>query len=179
MALLDINRIIFATSKNNNDSNLIDSDFLWYTDSSKKMYFFFVQEINLPLVERHTKKYDEQKKLFIRHLIPHKGKFYDYVVGKHYNTLQEWAKDNKRTINDIRYGVNDLGCNVNNVEGYTSVSLQALMKYLHPMCELPTEQELATEVQNNNKKLVADLRAAIYTVEKQTEYLKNLIAKIE
>ena len=117
------------------------------------------------------------KRLFIRHLIPNKGKFYDYVVGKHYNTLQEWAKDNKQSIHDIRYGINDLGCDVNNIEGYRSVSLSGLMKYLHPMCELPTEEDEIVEVKNN--KLVAELNASLSTIEKQVQYIRNTLKKFQ
>ena len=142
----------------------------------RNQYFFFRQENETGYgnVDRYSKLYEELKSTTIRHLIPNKGSYYDYVVGKHYNTLREWATENKKSLEDICYGVSKLS---NDWTYY--LPLDEMLRTLNPKWVWPTEQELATEVQNNNKKLVADLRAAIYTVEKQTEYLKNLIAKIE
>lgn len=72
-----------------------------------KPYFFLDKELYLKL-----KNYDdflrEKKSGNIRHCkILYKSKtFYDYIVHKEFNSLEEWAADCGCTIDNVRYGVN-------------------------------------------------------------------------
>jgi len=74
-------------------------------------YFFFASELSVPAVpyprnEENLATYAELKKTQIRHCIPNRKNYVDYVAGKEYNTLEEWAVDNGKTLSDILYGIN-------------------------------------------------------------------------
>jgi hypothetical protein len=74
-------------------------------------YFFFASELSVPAVpyprnEENLATYAELKKTQIRHCIPNRKNYVDYVAGKEYNTLEEWALDNGKTLSDILYGIN-------------------------------------------------------------------------
>jgi hypothetical protein len=74
-------------------------------------YFFFASELSVPAVpyprnEENIATYAELKKTQIRHCIPNRKNYVDYVAGKEYNTLEEWAVDNGKTLSDILYGIN-------------------------------------------------------------------------
>ena len=94
-----------------------------------KLYFFFSSELiinntNDPFV------YDQLKKDFIRHLIPYKGRYFDYIVNKEYKTLREWAEDNGKELGDVCYGVNRM-FNVNEpLRVY--IRLHELLEFLDP-----------------------------------------------
>lgn len=79
------------------------------SDTGKSPYFFFKSELDVPRVlggkvSENVAKYAELKKTSIRHLIPHKKGYFDYIVRKEYPTLEEWATQNGKTVNDICYG---------------------------------------------------------------------------
>jgi hypothetical protein len=67
-------------------------------------YFFFKQELEQPPVVDHV-DYSALKHSSIRHLIPHKGRYYDYVVDREYKSLSEWANANGQSLDNICYGV--------------------------------------------------------------------------
>ena len=74
-------------------------------------YFFFASELSVPAVpyprnEENIATYAELKKTQIRHCIPNRKNYVDYVSGKTYNTLEEWAVDNGKTLADVLYGIN-------------------------------------------------------------------------
>jgi hypothetical protein len=74
-------------------------------------YFFFASELSVPAVPyprnaENIATYAELKKTQIRHCIPNRKNYVDYVSGKKYNTLEEWAVDNGKTLADVLYGIN-------------------------------------------------------------------------
>lgn len=109
MARLTMDDIIHSASYGT-ETRLIDID----DDSSRiKYYFFFRQELDTaPIasgdVEKDLRDYQELKRTVLRHAIPNKGKMFDYIVGKHYKTLRDWAIANNRSLEDIVYGVNHI-----------------------------------------------------------------------
>ena len=80
--------IIQKAAKTSGDRQLID---LSNGRRSENYYFFFKQELTNNQNPR-------------RHMIPNKKKYFDYIEGKHYNTLEKWAQANGRTLDDIVYG---------------------------------------------------------------------------
>ena len=79
---------------------------------SSKKYFFFRQEFDIGDDIWRNIKLDKKSqatfrnKYNIRHAIPNNGTIYDYTIGKHYDTLLDWAVANGRSLEDIMYGVN-------------------------------------------------------------------------
>jgi len=66
-------------------------------------YFFLDRELDYT----NRKEWLEAKRNgLIRHVKPYRKKWLDYVVGKEFNTLQEWVTDCGGTLDDVRYGVN-------------------------------------------------------------------------
>jgi hypothetical protein len=66
-----------------------------------------------------------------RHCIPRRKKFLDYIAKKEYLTLQEWAEDNGKTLDDICYG--RLGAiPYDDDKQFPSTTLEKLIKFLNP-----------------------------------------------
>lgn len=70
-------------------------------------YFFFDSELEI-LSTSDRKIYSRLKETQLRHCIPYKGKFFDYIVKKEYATLEEWAADNGKDVGNIYYGRADI-----------------------------------------------------------------------
>jgi len=107
-----------------------------------KLYFFFNRELtvnntNDPVV------YNQLKNDSIRHLIPYKGHYFDYIVNKEYNTLHEWAEENGEDVGNICYGVNRVFNFAEPVRVY--IKLQQLLAFLHPNY---TGESVTTDKQN-------------------------------
>ena len=111
--------IILSRSRKYGRNIVADSDFANIVNLSldatinRSPYFFFASEISVPAVpyprnEETLAQYAELKKTQIRHCIPNRKNYVDYVAGKEYNTLHEWALDNGKTLDDIVYGINDV-----------------------------------------------------------------------
>ena len=111
--------IILSRSRKYGRNIVADSDFATLVNLSldatinRSPYFFFASEISVPAVpyprnEETLAQYAELKKTQIRHCIPNRKNYVDYVAGKEYNTLHEWALDNGKTLDDIVYGINDV-----------------------------------------------------------------------
>jgi len=65
-------------------------------------YFFLQRE----LAFTHPNQYQDAKRNgLIRHVKPYHGKWFDYVAGEEFDTLEEWAADCGGSLNDILYGV--------------------------------------------------------------------------
>lgn len=101
----------------------------------KNLYFFFRQELEIPAictgnVENDISAYADLKKTTLRHLIPNKRSYYDYIVQKHYKTLAEWAEANGRTVDDILYGVNHIHFDQNREQAY--MPLKELLHMIAP-----------------------------------------------
>jgi hypothetical protein len=115
--------IILSRSRKYGRNILADSDFANLVNLPEDLkvptpdctyhppYFFFASELSVPAVpyprnEENIATYAELKKTQIRHCIPNRKNYVDYVAGKEYNTLEEWAVDNGKTLSDILYGIN-------------------------------------------------------------------------
>ena len=84
-------------------------------------YFFFEHELSISVISDEN-EYQAVKKLFIRHLVPYKGRYFDFITHKEYDSLNDWAKNNGWTLNDIRYGV---------VKKHRSHTRNPLVEYVH------------------------------------------------
>jgi hypothetical protein len=114
-----MNSIILNTASNfgnvvdHDDIAKINNTPLWSYEQDNWMhtqndyYFFFDSELNIPSTS-DRKIYLQLKETQLRHCIPYKGKFFDYIVKKEYATLEEWAADNRKTTHDICYGRADI-----------------------------------------------------------------------
>jgi len=109
--------IILSRSRKYGRNIIADSDFAkltnapWQDGTDHSPYFFFASELSVPVVpyprtQDRVEAYAELKKTQIRHCIPNRKNYVDYVAGKEYNTLEEWAVDNGKTLSDILYGIN-------------------------------------------------------------------------
>ena len=103
-----MDKIIHTAAKKYDARHLIDLG-----QTSDKLYFFFRQELTDP-------------GLPLRHAIPNKGRIYDYIEDKYYNTLADWAQANGRSTSDILYGANRMYFK-------ESITLDALLRYLNPV----------------------------------------------
>lgn len=102
-----------------------------YTNGSN-YYFFFDSELDLP-VQTDRKEYVELKNKHIRHLIPYRGRYYDYIVNKEYNTLKEWADENGKNVSSICYGINRIYQNTSYFDcANMYITLEKLLKFLDP-----------------------------------------------
>lgn len=67
-------------------------------------YFFFERELSI-LAETDEKHYQDVKTHSIRHLVPYKGRYFDYITHKEYDSLSQWASANGEALDNILYGV--------------------------------------------------------------------------
>lgn len=120
----------------------------WY--DFHKLYFFFDSELKLKEI-RDPVVYAQVKKDSIRHLIPYKGHYFDYITHKEYNTLREWAEDNGKNVSNIVYGVNRIHLKHSWDTSLTAhITLGALIKFLDPKYQ----SEPVVEVGDKEKLLV-------------------------
>lgn len=120
------------------DSLIHDQDFQKLSNTTRnwynfdKLYFFFASELKI-VPTNDPVVYAQLKKDSIRHLIPYKGHYYDYIVRKEYNTLQDWADDNGEDVNTILYGVNHVHKNRYTDDSVSEyIKLEDLLKFLDP-----------------------------------------------
>ena len=108
--------VILSRSRKYGRNIIADSDFAklanvpWPDVGDYCPYFFFASELSVPAVpyprnEENLARYAELKNTQIRHCIPNRKNYVDYVSGKEYNTLEEWAVDNGKTLEDVLYGI--------------------------------------------------------------------------
>lgn len=124
----------------------------------EKPYFFFRSEMDVP-DSPDWEEYNKLKTDTIRHMIPYKGKYFDYVTHREYDTLNDWAHDNSKTLNDIVYGVNF----VHNV-GYGSkqrafVSLETLIKHLDPGFQFNVKNAEFAKIQTELETIISRIQA--------------------
>ncbi len=72
-------------------------------NGSADSYFFLEEELRIKTREAWK---EAKKNGKIRHCIIHDGKYYDYIVNKHYDSLEEWLDSANGTYTDVRYGTN-------------------------------------------------------------------------
>lgn len=131
----------------------------------EKPYFFFRTEIELPDVVT-WEEYNQLKLDHIRHMIPYKGRYFDYVTHREYDTLDDWAADNGRTVDDIVYGVNFVHRTMNASKQRAFVSLDTLIKHLDPNFHTSKNQELIYTIQRDLKSVIENLEAIAKKIKK-------------
>jgi hypothetical protein len=133
--------------------------------SWEKPYFFFRTELDLPVAPNWT-EYNRLKAEHIRHMIPYKGKYFDYVTHREYDTLNDWAVDNGKTVNDIVYGVNFVHRTFDACRQVGFVTLETLIKHLEPNFQLTKNQELIATIQRDLKAVIDNLEAIAMKIKK-------------
>jgi hypothetical protein len=99
-----------------------------------RLYFFFESELDVPSVS-DEKSYASLKREHIRHLVPYRGGYYDYIAHHEYATLKDWARDNGKSTDDICYGIIKKHRNNASNPIVAYVSLYTLVKHLDPSYE--------------------------------------------
>jgi len=97
-----VEKTIMNACRNYSNRMLVQEDLNDYHDK----YFLFKQELEFQTTS-NKEQYDSLKPQ-IRHIIPYKKGYYDYVAKKGYDSLEKWATDNGKTMEDIVYGRNDI-----------------------------------------------------------------------
>jgi len=72
-------------------------------NGSADSYFFLERELDYTTREAWR---DAKRKGLIRHCVIHDGKFYDYIVKKHYDSLLDWATSCGGSLSNVLYGTN-------------------------------------------------------------------------
>ena len=133
--------------------------------SWEKPYFFFRTELDLPVAPNWT-EYNRLKAEHIRHMIPYKGKYFDYITHREYNTLNDWAVDNGKTVDDIVYGVNFVHRTFDACRQIGFVTLETLIRHLEPTFQLTKNQELIATIQRDLKAVINNLEAIAMKIKK-------------
>ena len=168
-----MDQIIHTAAKGGFEHKLV---YIGDENSSTKYYFFFRQELDVPSIASGNAAKDEQaysnlKSTTLRHAIPNKGKIFDYIEGKHYKTLSEWALANGRSLEDIVYGVNHIHFGQNREQAW--FTLDQLLKFLDEDWEWPTEIE---EPKPDNTKFKKALLSQIETIEKTLIGMRSIVS---
>lgn len=138
LTLTAMDNIIHRAAKGGFEHCLVDIENV----SAGRYYFFFRQELDVPGiasgdVAKDIAAYADLKRTTIRHAIPNKRKIFDYVVGKHYPTLRDWATANGRSVDDIIYGVNHVHFGQYHQRAW--IDLNDLLTTLQPKWVWPAE----------------------------------------
>lgn len=124
----------------------------------EKPYFFFRSEMDLPVGPTWT-EYNKIKAEHIRHMIPYKGKYFDYITHREYDTLLEWAHDNGKTLDDIVYGVNFVHRVTIGHEQRGFVSLETLIKHLEPGFQFNVKNAEFAKIQTELETIISRIQA--------------------
>ena len=140
--------------------NGLRADRLVNLQDNTKVYFYFKQEP----VRRGTKDV-----VNMSHVVPSKGTMYDFIAGKHYKTLREWADANDRTLDDIWYGFN-------NQSGRAYLTLCQLMNLLDGTSVEEYEAYTQTaEVNTGRDNAANSIRDALQVIEYQMKRIDHLL----
>lgn len=125
-------------------------------------YYFFLRQEMTEYVPRS-------------HVVPSKGKFFDYMLGEYYNTLADWAAANDCKTDDICYGIN---------RDYPGepllrvfISLRDLLKKLDPTWD-PDTQVVDLREEKRKKEIHAALNNALNVIHNQVNYVKDMLTKL-
>lgn len=158
--------------------------------SYNQLYFFFKSELDVPRIvgERtpdNLEKYAELKKTSIRHLIPHRKGFFDYIVKKDYPTLGAWASDNGKTVDDIYYGRNSVHFCPEvpherhggwDLPAINYVTLNQLLTYMDPTWESVQVVDLTT---TDEEPMTPEIRATVDRVSGILDQINALRISVE
>lgn len=114
-----------------------DSDLRKFKDCASNLYFFLSRELTVTNKAEYTVAKSENR---IRHCIPYKGRYFDYIVKKEFATLHEWAADCGSNIRHVKFGSNRV--HTGSLPDYISLrELLATYGYIGPL-----EDELKLEI---------------------------------
>ena len=128
------------------------------TIKSTKLYFFFKTEMAMPVPTTET-EHNELMEEYIRHMIPYKGKYFDYITHREYDTLLDWAVDNGKTLDDIVYGVNFVHRVTIGHEQRGFVSLDTLIKHLEPNFQFNVKNADFAKIQIELETIISRIQA--------------------
>jgi hypothetical protein len=178
--------VILSRSRKYGRNIIADSDFANLVNPNKpneyiqadSPYFFFASELSLagvphPRNEENLAAYNELKKTQIRHCIPNRNNYVDYVAGKTYNTLEEWAVDNGKTLADVLYGINDIHFHSNRDAWDCSqvyfITLETLVGHIMPQKKVVNADPAIVRIDKNR------MNRLIGMMEQVTSELKSFI----
>ena len=128
-----------------------------------KQYFFFKQE---------AFRRDAKGVVSMSHVVPNKGLMYDFIAGKHYKTLREWADANGRTLDDIWYGFN-------NHTGRIYVSLYHLLSFLNgTSMEEYVAYTQPPQVDTGRNNIANSIRDAMQVIDYQLKRIDRLLTNL-
>jgi len=161
-----MNKIIFDAATKYPSRHLVD---IPHTTGSA-LYFFFRQELENAdsIVE-----YQQRKKTTLRHLTIHNNKFYDYIAKKHYDTLADWAIENKKSLNDILYGINPAYHDA--TDSY--ISLDDLLLSLNENWVWP-EEHPANQEYTKHSQIVEEVNATLAKMKQEIDDIRNILSQM-
>ena len=165
-----MNKIITNAAKKNDSRRLVD-----IPDVHEPYYFFFMDELGVPTQSNKypmsASSFQQLKKTTLRHMIPYKGGFYDYIVGKNYATLDEWASDNKQSTSNILYGRNPVFSN--NHDSY--IMLDELLFTLNKNWVWP-EEDAAIQEYARHSQIVANVNATLAKMKQEIDDIRHTLS---
>ena len=171
-----MNKIITNAAKKNDSRRLVD-----IPDVHEPYYFFFMDELGVlmqsnkyPKSADSFRQYQELKKTTLRHMIPCKGEFYDYIVDKNYATLDEWARDNKQSTSNILYGRNRVFSN--NHDSY--IMLDDLLFTLNKNWVWPEEDAAIQEYAARHSQIVANVNATLAKMKLEIDDIRHTLSQM-
>lgn len=131
--------------------------------NNTKHYFFFNQEA----VRR-----DAKGVVSMSHAVPNKGMIYDFIAGKHYKTLREWADANGRNLDDIWYGFN-------NHTGRVYLTLFQLLNFLDgTSVEEYAAYTQTPQVDTGRNNVANSIQDALQVMDYQMKRIQRLLATL-
>lgn len=173
-----MDKIIQNAAKKYNPNMIVETDELQH---HQKAYFFFRQEAELYPTHTSTGEYArydyDAVKHTLRHAIPNKGGYFDYIEKKHYDTLQDWATANGRNLQDIVYGVNHAFDLYHPFASW--ISIETFMRSLDREWSWPTEDEIRAVKDEQRDKLISDLKNVLHVIDLNMGYANDILKKLE
>jgi len=128
------------------------------TTNWQKPYFFFRTEMDVA-DSPNWEEFNKLKTDTIRHMIPYKGKYFDYIVHQEYDTLLDWAVDNGKTLDDIVYGVNFVHNVAAGCKQRVFVTLETLVKHLEPGFQFNVKNVEFAKIQTELETIISRIQA--------------------
>jgi len=128
------------------------------TTNWQKPYFFFRTEMDVA-DSPNWEEFNKLKTDTIRHMIPYKGKYFDYIVHQEYDTLLDWAVDNGKTLDDIVYGVNFVHNVAAGCKQRVFVTLETLVKHHEPGFQFNVKNVEFAKIQSELETIISRIQA--------------------
>ena len=145
-----IDRIVQSAAKKYNPKRMVD-----VPETYNNLYFFFRHETELGSPKHHA--------------IPNKNKIFDYIDGVYYDTLDQWAVANGRTLNDIMYGVASQNGTT------TWITIESFARSINPNFVWSDAKE---ESDDNRLKIYADINSNLLVARNYLNHVEYLMKKL-